>query len=164
MKKMCSIKVLRQTGFSLIEVVVAVMVLAVAVPPTLNLLDAAGMGRADAINTTRATLLATSVLETVTADINSDAEGLGFEALADPSLYLDAPSIGLYARLSTLVDSYTNAGLSYSVEIGSLVSADGTVSVEPGDNIYRIVTVRVRFTTATTAAYDVPFSAMVSAL
>jgi prepilin-type N-terminal cleavage/methylation domain-containing protein len=153
-----------RTGFSLIEVVIAVMVLAIAVPPTLNLLDAAGAGRADAINTTRATLLATSVLETVTADINSDTEGLGFEALADANAYLNTPLSGLYARLGTHIEPYSNAGLSYSVDIGSLVSADGTVSAEPSENIFRVITVRVRFTTSSTAAYDVPFSTMVSAL
>lgn len=151
-------------AFSLIEVVIAVMVLAIAVPPTLNLLDSAGAGRADAINTTRSAMLATSVLETITADINSDSPGLGFEALADANAYLSTPSTGLYARLSALLEPYTNAGLSYSVDIGPLVASDGQVSSNADDNIFRTITVRVRFPSASTASYEVPISTMVSAL
>ncbi|MHA7812685.1 MAG: type IV pilus modification PilV family protein [Phycisphaerales bacterium] len=151
-------------AFSLIEVVIAVIVLSIAVPPTLNLMDSAGAGRADAINTTRAALLATSVLETVTADVNSQAHGLGFEALGDAATYLDTPSSGLYARLESATDSYTSAGLTYTVTIGGLVSADGTVSADADDNIFRVVTVRVGFTAASSASYQVPFRTMVSAL
>lgn len=151
-------------AFSLIEVVIAVIVLSIAVPPTLNLMDSAGTGRADAINTTRAALLATSVLETVTADVNSQAPGLGFEALGDAGTYLDTPSSGLYARLESATDPYTSAGLTYTVTIGGLVSADGTVSADADDNIFRVVTVRVGFTAASSASYQVPFRTMVSAL
>lgn len=164
MTRSAPILIPNRRAFSLIEVVIAVIVLAIAVPPTLNLMDSAGAGRADAINTTRASLLATSVLEMVTADINSDAAGLGFEALTGPSDYLEHPSDGLYARLETATDPYTSAGLSYSVEIGGLVSADGTVSADADDNIFRVITVRVSFASASTASYQVPFSTMVSAL
>jgi prepilin-type N-terminal cleavage/methylation domain-containing protein len=151
-------------AFSLIEVVIAVIVLAIAVPPTLNLMDSAGAGRVDAINTTRATLMATSVLETVTADITSDVDGLGFDAFEDASTYLQHPTAGLYARLSTVLEPYTNAGLNYTVDIGQLVSQDGTVSADAGDNIFRIITVRVTFPSASTASYEVPLSTMVSAV
>lgn len=165
MRSCCTILTRRfSRAFSLIEVVIAVMVLAIAVPPTLNLLDSAGAGRADAINTTRSTMLATSVLETITADINSDAPGLGFEALADANTYLSTPSTGLYARLSAYLEPYTSAGMSYIVDIGTLVASDGQVSSNADDNLFRVITVRVSFPSASTASYEVPISTMVSAL
>ena len=151
-------------AFSLIEVVIAIIVLAIAVPPTLNMMESAGAGRVDAINTTRATLLATSVLETVTADVNSEAAGLGFDALGDAATYLNDPGSGLYARLETSLAAYTDAGLSYSVDIGGLVAADGNPSGDADDNIFREVTVRVSFSAASSASYQVPFRTMVSAL
>lgn len=152
----------RERAFSLIEVVIAVIVLAIAVPPTLNLMDSAAAGRADAINTTRATMLATSVLEMVTADISSEEPGLGFDALSDANAYLNTPSSGLYARLSTHLEPYTSSGLSYSVDIGELVGADGSVSADEDENLFRVITVRVSFPSASSASYELPVSVMVS--
>ena len=154
----------RRSAFSLIEVVIAVIVLAIAVPPTLNLMDSAAAGRVDAINTTRATLLAGCVLETITADVNSEAAGLGFEALADDTTYLNTPGTGLVARLESVVEPYTSAGFKYSVVIGPLVSSDGTVSATESENIFRVITVRVGYTSASSASYQLPVSTMVSAL
>ncbi|MFG0245830.1 MAG: prepilin-type N-terminal cleavage/methylation domain-containing protein [Phycisphaerales bacterium JB052] len=151
-------------GFTLIEVVIAVIVLAISVPPTLNLMDSAASGRADAINTTRATLLATSVLETITADLSSNDPGLGFDALSDAGAYLDTANTGLKARLESTLEPYTSAGFTYSVSIGTLVSSDGTVSADADDNIFRIITVRVVFPSASTASYELPISVMVSAI
>lgn len=155
---------LSRRAFSLIEVVIAVIVLAIAVPPTLNLMDSTAAGRADAINTTRATLLATCVLETITADIDSDAAGLGFDALADDDAYLNTPTIGLIDRLDPIVEPYTSVGFKYTVTIGPLVSFDGSVSATESENIFRVVTVRVGFTSASSDPYQLPISTMVSAL
>ena len=151
-------------AFSLIEVVIAVIVLAIAVPPTLNMMDSAGAGRVDAINTTRATLMATSVMETVLADITSSNENLGFEALDDTNAYLRYPNEGLYFRLSSALEPYTRVGLNYTVDISDLVSQDGTISEDESDNIFRVITVRVSFQSASTASYEVPMSTIVSAL
>jgi len=151
-------------AFSLIEVVIAVVVLAIAVPPTLNLLDSAASGRVDAINTTRATYLSTAVMETVIADLASSDPNLGFDALADSGTYLTTPTTGLYARIESITDPYTSVGFKYSVSIGELVSADGTVSGNASEDIFRIITVRVGYTSASTASYQMPVSIMVSAL
>lgn len=151
-------------AFSLIEVVIGVMVLAIAVPPTLNLLEDAGAGRADSINTTRATMLGTSVIEMITADISSNADGLGFEALADSGVYLDAPNTGLHDRIEPFIEPYLNASLDYTVEIGPLVGSDGAVSADADENIFRVITVRVAFPSAFTSSYVVPISTMVSDL
>ena len=151
-------------AFSLIEVVIAVIVLAIAVPPTLNLMDSAGAGRVDAINTTRATLMATSILETVMADVTSADEDLGFAAFEDTSTYLQHPVEGLYARLQSPLEPYTSVGLSYTVEISELLSQDGTVSTETDENIFRQITVRVTFVSASTASFEIPLSSIVSEL
>jgi len=151
-------------AFSLIEVIIAVIVLAIAVPPTLNMMDSAASGRVDAINTTRATLLATSVLEMVMADLSSNDADLGFDALSDTNAYINTPGTGLEDRLETLVEPYTSAGFTYSVNVGSLISADGTVSVDVDENIFRVITVRVSFPSASTASYELPVQVMVSAI
>lgn len=160
----------KQTGssssraFTLIEVVIAVLVLAIAVPPTLNLMDTAAAGRVDAINTTRATLMATSVIESIVADLSSTDPALGFEALADSDAYLNTPNTGLVARMSSALGPYTDAGFKYSVSIGTLVSEDGTVSGDADENIFRIITVRIGFTSASSSSYQLPVSIMVSAI
>ena len=162
---MCLDKGIKNTrAFSLIEVVIAVLVLAIAVPPTLNLLEDAGAGRVDSINTTRATMLAMSVIEMITADIDSSAEGLGFDALADEALYFETPNTGFHDRIESLIEPYLDVGLSYSVDIGALVSADGSVSEDVDENVFRVITVRVTFPSANTSSYVVPISTMVSAL
>lgn len=151
-------------AFSLIEVVMAVLVLAIAVPPTLGLLNATAASRADTVNSTRATVLASSVLETVLADIASNDDSLGFSALDDSDTYLDTPSTGLYARLSSSLSSYEKYGFTYSVEIGGLVSVDGTFSASAGENIFRIITVRIVYPSGTGDDYSLPVSLMVGEL
>lgn len=151
-------------AFALIEVVIAVLVLGIAVPPTLNMMESASAGRVDAINTTRATYLSTIVLETILADMTSNHADLGFEALDDSGVYLSAPNTGLYNRLTTIVQSYTDVGFKYSVTIGELVSSDGQVSATAGDNIFRTITVRVQYASASGAEFSMPTSLMVSEL
>ncbi len=149
-------------AFTLIEVVIGVLILSIAVPPILNLMDSASAGRVDAINTTRATFLATTVLETVFADMTSTQETLGFSALVDSNAYLTTPTTGLYARLETIVLPYTNARLEYKVSIGALVSSDGTVSETTSENVFRVITVSVFIPSATRASVLMPVSMMVS--
>lgn len=151
-------------GFTLIEVVIAVIILAIAVPPTLNLMDSAASGRVDAINTTRATLMASSVIETVLADMSSSDPALGFDALSDANAYLNTPNTGLIDRLSKPLAPYTDAGFQYSVTIGELVREDGSVSGDANENVFRVVSVRVGFASASSASYQLPVSIMVSDL
>jgi len=150
------------SGFTLIEVIIAVIVLAIAVPPTLNLMESSAAGRVDAINTTRATFLSTIVLESVLADMTSNDPALGFGALMDAQAYLSTPTLGLYDRLAPVTDSYTNVGLTYTVVIGELVASDGVVSVNTSENVFRSITVNVSFPSATAASAVMPVSLMVS--
>jgi len=151
-------------GFTLIELVIAVLVLAIAVPPTLSLLNSAADGRVDAINTTRATFLATSVAESIMADMSSEAEGLGFQALENSDAYLNDPSTGLRTRLQPHIAQYTSFGFTYTVEIGELVSSDGVASGQPTENVFRVITLTVRYPSTRGAEHAMPVSFMVSEL
>ncbi len=151
-------------GFTLIEVVIAVVVLAIAVPPTLNLMDSASAGRVNAINVTRAACLSTLVLETVIADMASADPALGFSALDDPSVYLESPTNGLYARLAALTAPYSRVGITYTLEIGPLVASDGMVSDNTGENVFRMIAVNIKFVSANSSPFVMPVSIMVSEL
>jgi hypothetical protein len=108
--------------------------------------------------------MASSVIESILADLSSSDPSLGFDALADSNAYLNTPGTGLVARLSSLLAPYTDTGFSYSVIISDLVREDGTVSADANENIFRVVTVRVGFTSASSASYQLPVSIMVSAI
>jgi len=71
-------------------------------------------------------------------------------------------TLGLYQRLTTITEPYTQVGLGYSVEIGALVSSDGQVSVVEGENVFRTITVRVQFMSASGDQVSMPVSIMVS--
>jgi hypothetical protein len=152
----------RSNGFSLIESVVIIIVLAMAVPPSLQLLDSAAASRADSINTTRATLLGMSVMEHILADVYSSDPALGFDALADSEAYLNTAGTGLVDRLASVADVYAALGISFSVEIGPLAQADGTTSGDPDLDVYREITVVISYPSATEGVLDMPISAIVS--
>ena len=155
---------MRRRAFTLIEAVLCVVVLGLAVPPALELMQSAAEHRADGVNTGRATVLSGLVIETVLADVASGSQGLGFEALADPSSYLEAPDTGLYARLDGLVDPYERVGMTYSVTVSDLISADGTESSDDAENIFRLVTVTVGYPSSAGATWELPVSVMVGDL
>jgi Tfp pilus assembly protein PilV len=151
-------------GFTLIEVVTMVLVMAIAVPPTLEILMSNSASRANVINTGRATMLASNVLEGIMADVSSSDATLGFDALADANAYLNTPTTGFYSRMTTATQSYTALGMSYSVSIGELVGPDGLVSLNVSENIFRTITVQVAYPSADGAAYNLPVSLMVSTI
>jgi len=151
-------------AFSLIEVVMVVVILAIAVPPTLGILMDNASSRADTIHTSRASMLASSVLEGIIADVASVEDGLGFGALDDPGAYLDTPTTGFVARMRPITDDYAALGITYTVEIGELVDSGARVSVNEDENIFRVVTVRVRYRSSNGADLVMPVSVMVSSL
>ncbi|MEM7623359.1 MAG: hypothetical protein AAF235_09160 [Planctomycetota bacterium] len=145
---------------SLIEAVVVVVMLSISVPPSLGLMGDIAANRADAINAARAAALGGAVLETVLADVASGDGLLGFAALGGAATYLDAPGAGLYARLAGVAAPYASAGLTYTVEIGSLVDTNISVNANAALNRYRVVTVRVSFVGARGNAVVAPFSVL----
>ncbi|MCC6969454.1 MAG: hypothetical protein IT434_04460 [Phycisphaerales bacterium] len=147
----------RRRASTLLECIVVVVVLALAVPPTLSWMAQASDERADQVNSIRAVTLAQGVIENIMADCMSTSAGLGFSALADSATYLDAPTTGLRARLAGVVSPYEALGYNYSVSIGASVDATGVVNADTTLNLFRIVTVTVSFPLAdgTTAAMDI---------
>lgn len=148
-------------GFSLIEVIVCVLMLSIAVPPVLEMVGSAGADRADTVNVNRAVVLATLVLESVVADVASPDPSLGFDALADAGAYLDTPTTGLSARLEGVTQPFVAVGMDWALEMGPLVGPAGAVEADPTMNIFRNVTVRVSFPSASGGDLVLPVSVMV---
>ncbi|MBL8760318.1 MAG: hypothetical protein JNL50_03365 [Phycisphaerae bacterium] len=142
---------------TLLECIVVIVVLALAIPPTLSWMAQAADQRADQVNSVRALTLAQGVLENIMADTMSTTAGLGFAALSSSSTYLDTPTTGLRARLAAVSSPYTTLGLSYDVTIGALVDSAGAVNADTSLNLFRHVKVTVSFSLSdgTTAALDV---------
>ncbi|NUQ52877.1 MAG: hypothetical protein HUU19_09300 [Phycisphaerales bacterium] len=147
----------RRRASTLLECIVVVVVLALAVPPTLSWMAQSSDERTDQVNSIRAVTLAQGVIENIMADCMSTSAGLGFSALADPATYLDAPTTGLRARLAGVFSPYEAIGFSYSVTIGALVDSTGVVNADTTLNLFRVATVTVSFPLAdgTTADMDI---------
>lgn len=130
-------------GFTLVESMVTIIVLALLIPPSVSMLRDAATAKVESANTVRATLLASAVMEHVLADVSSNAASMGMPAFSDASAYLDSPGIGLVDRLGALSTLYQDLGLTWSVSIGALVDKTGAVSADVRMNMYRSVTVSV---------------------
>lgn len=148
-------------AFTLLEAIVVIIVLAIAVPPTVAFLDQSAAQRADAINTQRAVTLAQCVMETVLADINSASPGLGYTALADMNTYVESPTTGLRVRIGDATDLYTGMGMSYGVAASAPVASTGASTGNAATDLFRVVTVTVSFPSAQQAS---PMSISMSAL
>lgn len=147
-------------GFTLLEAVIVVVVLALAVPAGMRMLAEAGEVRRQGAQTTRATTLACAVLEQVTADVHSPS--IGFDALADDATYLSTPTTGLYDRLDAISSVYDDLGITYTVEIGDLSDRTGTVTGDADEDVFRFVTVRVTYDDPDGNALELPVSTIVT--
>lgn len=147
-------------AFTLIESVICVVVLALAVPPTLELMNQVSADRADAVNTERAATLAQSLLETVLADVASNHENLGFTALNDASTY----STGFQSRTASLTAAYAAVGMEHQLQISGLVDRTGSVNLDASENIFRTVTVVITFPSARGEDYVMPMAIVVGDL
>lgn len=154
----------RRRGVTIIEAVLIVVVLALAIPPMLGWLNQAADDRVDAVNTARATVLASSVLETVLADVAGAAPGLGFAALANASAYTDTPTTGLRARLAGVTQPYQALGMSFSLSVGPLVSSSGSAAGVADQDVFRLVQVTVTFPSARSGSRSLTVGAMVTQL
>lgn len=128
-------------GFTLVESIIVVVVVALLVPPSVSMLREAQVARVDSANAVRATVLCGAVLEQVLADASSSAPSLGMSAFSNSAAYLDTPTTGLKARLSPVTSTYSTLGVSWSLAIGSPVAASGVADANAALNIYRAVTV-----------------------
>lgn len=132
-----------RTGLTLIEAIIAIVVLSLAVPTTVVMLRDAASVRADAIATTRATWLANAVVEQIIADAASRAAGLGLSAFDDPQTYLGDPDAGLRSRIAFVTLPYESMGFSYTINVGQPQSAAGDQTGSPEHDLYRAITVTV---------------------
>ncbi len=132
-------------GFSLLEAIIVVLVLALSVPPTVVWLGESAARRVDSVNAVRASALATTVMESILADASSTAPSLGFGAFANSSTYLDSPTTGLRARISALTSPVESIGFSYGVTFSALVDSTGVVNADTSKNLFRKVTVTVSY-------------------
>lgn len=139
-----------------------VLVLAITLPTTLIWLGEANRRRVDSVSATRATALATCVMEHVLADVASRNASLGFGALANSNAYLNTGGTGLVARLSSFVSTYTALGFSYAVTIGPLVDKTGVTSGNSAFDVYRVVSVGVTFPGADGTPLTVNMQSMVT--
>src|SRR5262249_24782175 len=112
-------------AFSLVEVLADVVVLSVALPPSLGVIMDATVARRDSALATRAAFLATGVLEHILADVNSADASLGFSALSNSAAYLDTAATGLRARVQPMADQAAQYGVQYTVTIGALSNHAG---------------------------------------
>jgi Tfp pilus assembly protein PilV len=143
-------------GASLIEAVAVVLVLAIAVPPTITWMDRAAARRMDSIQIIRATNLASSVLDQILSDAATTDVG------AQPTTYLDTPTTGLRARLATLTAIDLAAGVSYDAAFGPLVASTLASTGDAGRDLYRVVTVTSSYTDSTGVVRTVPITGIVT--
>lgn len=147
-------------GFTLLEAVVVVVVLALAVPAGMRMLAEAGEVRRQGAQTARAVTLGGAVLEQVLADVH--APTIGFDALADSAAYLSTPATGLYDRLDAVAGEYAALGISYTVEIGDLADRTGTTTGDADEDVFRAVTVRVTYDDPDGNELELPVSTIVT--
>lgn len=131
-------------GYTLIELVAVIVVLAIAVPSTMGMLTGASMARINAVRHERASWAASAIIEQVYADTASAADGMGFELLADDTYATDDPG-GVLDRLAPVLEPLLNDGYASSLRIGPLADASGTVTGVLDQDIYRTVTAAVTY-------------------
>lgn len=154
---------MRHQGFTLIEAVLALVVLSISLPPALVLMSDGARAKADAVQVERAVWLATAVMEHIAADVASSDPALGFSSLADANTYLGTPTTGLTARLALIDTFYQGFGLTYIIAISDMVSQSGSAMGDSTVDVYRIVTVTVSWMGAH-GSVDFPVSRMVTEL
>ncbi|GAB4387241.1 MAG: hypothetical protein Kow0022_18740 [Phycisphaerales bacterium] len=146
----------RCRGFTLIEAVIIVVMLAIVVPTSTVMLMDASAERTDRVLLQAGVTYASSLLEQIVADVSAG----GLDVLADQAAYLDAPDTGLWARCSWLSAPYAARGIKAEVTISEQVSRTGEVSLESDENRFRIVEVSVGVPTASGGILTVPISVM----
>ncbi len=149
-------------GFTLLECVFVVVILALTVPVSVIFLEQRTSERHDALQYARATALAQGVLENVLADASSKDSSLGYAAFASSTTYLDASTTGLYARLDPMIALYGGMGIRCDVTIGPESAANGLVSGTASNNVFRTVTVTATFTNSMSEQAQVQLSAVVT--
>lgn len=129
-------------GFSLVEAIAALVILALAIPPMMWALRASGAHRANSVLATTARLLAQEKLEDVLADRHSTTRGYGYIAAGN---YPD----------EVPVDAFPGFRRSVAInETGADLTSPGTG--------YKTVSVAVSYTDATGAGRTIALQTVVT--
>lgn len=124
-------------AFTLTEAIVIVVVLAIAVPPTISTLRDASLAGVNHRRTVEAETFARAILETILADVYADTSSINFDDIASASYESD-----LSARLEGLDQFYAARGFAFDLTVSARVGHDGQPAA-PGSDLYRYVTVSV---------------------
>jgi len=143
-------------GFSLIEAVLIVLMISIAVPPSIAMMTEASRNQADRVLLAIAMSYAQALADQVSADVSVN----GLDILADENLYLNAGGTGLWARVSWVSAPYVSRNLTASIEISELIDYQGVVSADPASNLFRMVTVTIGVPMTDGQLLDVPVSMM----
>ena len=133
---------LTQRGFTLVETVAAVIILAIAIPPMLWSIRQTQISRVNPMMVSKARWLATEKLEDIVADRHSSARGYGY--VSGGNYPAENPVTGY-------------AGFTRTVSITE--TAADLVTVGTG---YKKVTVTVTWTDATGTSRSMPLSTIVT--
>jgi prepilin-type N-terminal cleavage/methylation domain-containing protein len=136
---MCTV---RQTGFTLIETIAAIVILAIAMPPMLFAIRDAHVQRVNPMLASQARWLATEKLEDILADRHSDSRGWDYLTAGN---YLVEPSVSGFPAFSRSVS----------------LTETGPDLLAPG-NGYMTVTVQVSWVDATGSARTLSISTVVT--
>lgn len=116
-------------GFTLIEVIIAVIVMAIAIPPVFWALRDANVRRVDPINLSRARWLANEKIEDVLADARSTTRGYSY--LVNGNYASESPVSGFtgFTRSVSIAESGANlvagSGTGYKTVAVSVTYVDG---------------------------------------
>ncbi len=143
-----------RSGFSLIEAVLIILMISVAIPPSIAMMTEASANQADRVLLATAMSYAQGISDQIMADVSAN----GLDILADANLYLDAGGTGLWARMGWVTEPYESRDLTSTVSISELVDYQGNVSADPAENLFRIVTVTIGIPTSDGKFLDVPVS------
>jgi hypothetical protein len=134
----------QRRGTTLLEAVIAVVVMAIAVPPTMMLLSDASGSRVEGVSVTRAVFYAQAILEQVIADSASADGAVGLAAMENAADY----SAALSERLVHVIGVYQSAGLRHTLTIGPMVNLDGIATGNVTEDVYRSVQIQVIYPAA----------------
>ncbi len=130
---------MNRRGFTLIEGVVGMLILSIAVPVSVVMMADASSARAASMQRERAVELVDVVRSEIVADMAAPSEGAGTAQLDDHDTYEET----LRTRIAPYTQPYEDAGLTWSLDVGSEVGPTGVRSLDDALNVYRGVTVSV---------------------
>lgn len=141
-----------------------IVVLSITVPITVAMLHGQADSATDAVQFARAGALATAVCEQIIADASSTADNINFWSFDDELVYLDTPTTGLRDRLDSVTALYEEQGFDYELDIGPRVDSDLAPSMNDAENVFRVITVRVRVPLVSRTSIEMPTTLVVTEL